>query len=283
MKIPGRPGFTLIELLVVIAIIAILAALLLPALARSKDQATRTTCTNNQKQLGITMHMYDDDNLDLMAYPNWDGGDGADPAGYRGWLYTLDVPEGLPDAGSASIPNPFAPPFTATSEQGAWASGLWFLYMHSYQSYLCPVDIRSPDYAEPPAAGRQNKLSSYVMNGAVCNFGTAGAPYSTKVSAVWSPMCYVLWEPDENTLGRNNPGAFEFNDGSNFPDAPPSGGEGIGPLHDNGGNILALDGHVDIMTTNTFKRLSNYEGSGPGGKGLLWWSTFIGNGGLGDN
>jgi prepilin-type N-terminal cleavage/methylation domain-containing protein len=72
----AKRGFTLIELLVVIAIIAILAAMLLPALAKSKETARRAVCKSNMRQITMDVMMYANDNQD--KYPT--------AAGHLTWL-----------------------------------------------------------------------------------------------------------------------------------------------------------------------------------------------------
>ena len=238
-------GFTRIELTAFIAAVLLIAGLALPGVARSNNGSSRAVCFNNLKQMGMAMTMYAADNRDYLAFCNWDSGN----APTFGWLY-----------GPGAIPDPTSLQYSAQFGS-AWRNGAWFKYIGDPNSYLCPLDLQSPYYRQRP-----NKLSSYVMNGAVCGFTIS--TYSTcKITQVWSPACLLLWEPDSAVSG-----AFEFNDGANWPGN--ASNESLATYHSvNGSEVLCVGGNVAFVSSNSFRAASFAVG-----KSLLWWSPFSFNG-----
>lgn len=96
-----RNAFTLVELLVVIAVIGVLATLLLPSLARAREEAQSVVCLNNLRQLNFGWRMYADDSRDVLPFngnvdfcgqyidrPSW-------VAGYMTYEWDKAIPAGL--------------------------------------------------------------------------------------------------------------------------------------------------------------------------------------------
>jgi len=200
-------AFTLIELLVVIAIIAILAALLLPALSRSKQVAKATHCQNNLKQLGLAAWMYSNDFDDRLPASSHMGG------GNVSWVASL-----LPYITSR---------FSATSLGSAT------------NTYLCPVEkagsIRLYSYA----------ANDFLLNYAV--FPGNPAPIARRTEVPSPSETIWMTESSEQLLNEDHfHFCGQAVDGEGYSPVI-FGGQVIVQRHLGGASYLFLDGHVQGM------------------------------------
>jgi len=151
-------GFTLIELLVVISIIALLVSILMPALAKARDQAYRVACASNLRQCVTGCIMYSMDNVDKVPQGNFGG---SHSTCYRtkhgGMVYDLptivtDYVGNVMEIWSCAKINTFAPPLDDPRNTREQTKG------HCYGSYMYfpgrpyPSFGNNPNYPNYPAS-----------------------------------------------------------------------------------------------------------------------------------
>jgi prepilin-type N-terminal cleavage/methylation domain-containing protein len=133
----ARPGFSLVELLVVIAIIGILISLLLPAVQSAREAASRTQCANNLHQIGLAIHVYENQYKHLppsralaTESPSW------------AWLILPNLEQqALYNTWGPGQPYPGLTPGQFTAQQQAAAGKI---LSTTLPVYFCP-SRRSPD------------------------------------------------------------------------------------------------------------------------------------------
>jgi prepilin-type N-terminal cleavage/methylation domain-containing protein/prepilin-type processing-associated H-X9-DG protein len=237
-----KRAFTLIELLVVIAIIAILAAMLLPALNKSKLAAQSADCESNLRQLGIATQLYWDENSGncfRWIYNSTTNTDGT--IYWFGWLHNDDLPEGQ---------RPFD-----------LSQGVLFPYLSGSDVRLCPALYATP--AQFKLKG-DDVIFSYGYNYYLSAAATA-PPVS--VNKIKNPSDLALFADAAQINDFQDPASpdhpmleewYYLDVDTNFSDASyyPNGHF----RHSQRANVAFCDGHVGMekmMTGSLDQRLPN--------------------------
>jgi prepilin-type N-terminal cleavage/methylation domain-containing protein len=273
----ARPGaasaFTLIELLVVIAIIAILAAMLLPALAKAKDRAKTVNCISNQRQWGLALQIYANDNKDGIprdgmgqngqypgnVYQGVQTGTAYDPHAWFNLLPELVADKSLKtyaiNAGSNPLNNSKVMPFPG-GEGKMWE---------------CPAATMTQTEIQGVSGGGVNGFFSIVMNidlkksdpTGVSGGGTYEYPHMPKLTSLPNASATVFMTDQyfNSKEGPSNP-YYSVNPAARWRAFPKRHGE-------QGGVMVFMDGHSAYFKQSYIDH-QQADGNEPLNSDVIW-------------
>ncbi len=233
----SRSGFTLIELLVVIAIIAILAAILFPVFQKVRENARRTSCASNEKQLGLAFTQYTQD-ADELFPPIREAPAGANASCWGQEIYPFVKATGVftcPD-------NPNGGQYKANG---------------TGSQYLDGISTIDPNGAPPlPVSYAYNYhiAQSYDQNNKYDGANLVGTGVPIALAAVSSPSNKILLTESLYEYG------YAYWDWDNPDDFGQGTFRGF-PTHSGRWNCLFIDGHVKTLLPTATATPINMWGS----------------------